>query len=692
MADERGLSRRQVLAGLAAVGLAGCGGREFESATTASGDSTDTRSPPATPTPTVDRTPTATPSPTDTASPTDTPTTTPAVTSTDTQTPERRIQFTGGGADAFADALQTIREGPATELRIAAGTHTLDASRAPTYEYPRDGARVHFDGTGLEGVTIAGPPPGEGTAEIVLRDPTRGFLLFRNPAGAVSTDRPRGPTVRDLIVRHDPPPHTQGEITALSEDRRRVTLALEAGFPAFDEPPFVGESIERTYANVFTADGQRVRRVAGDERSNFKLIADAERVADREWELRLADGIETGGLAVGRRLAVMPLHGNGSVFNHADLVEPTYERVTVRSSPYRTFNFNACDRPVVRDCVVAPAGRLVSTNADGVHCNNCTRGPLVEGCRFERGGDDTVVADTELLEVTEFVDDRTVRVAVDFGTRVAAGDRLTVATAALEPDGTTPAVASVDERGGGQTEQAVNPETITFTESVRDRLSVGDLLTGPRMRNRETVVRETTVRSIRARFVRFGGVAGGLIEDCDFAGTHGDGIELDAAGTVGGASGTKGWCTDVRIRNTRIDAAGLVGVPSGVPRGVFVGVDGGEGPSADSVTGRPHRNVEITNVEIRGTAGHGIEIGDCVGAQVTDTQITNPGRIPVIDVGRYGLGVRNASDVRVADTRVTSETDDLLGFGWRRESERVRTQGNEFRVDGESRSSELDRL
>lgn len=621
---------------------------------------------------------------------TDARTATTAATRTKTETKtETVVRFDGGGSAAFADALDAVRGEPGAVLQLDAGTYRFDASQAPSYEYPFDDHRVHFDGVGLTDVTIAGPPPDAGgTAECVLADPTRGFLSIQNPAGATAADRPRGPTVRDLAVRHDPLPYTQGRIEALTDDRRAITLALEEGFPGVEGPPFAEPEPLLVSANVFTADGDRLRRVTGDARSNFKRFASIEPAAQRRVALRLADGIEPGGLAVGRRLALVPRHRNATLFLHSDLIEPTYERVTVRSTPNFVFEFNACERPVLRDSAVTPPeSGLIATNADGVHCNNCPRGPLVERCTFRRTSDDSVVVDAELMAVRELVDDRTVRVYADFGTRVGGGDRLTSTTPRLERRGTLPPVEKVDQRGGGITTDPVNPELLVFSDPIAERLSVGDTLIGPRMRNRGTVVRDSTVRATRARFLRFGGVLGGTVENNTFLGTNSDGIEIAGAGDVReGFSDLKGWSEDVLVRGNEIVDTGLVGVPSGVPRAVFVGVDGGEGLApAPSTTGRPHRNVRIVDNTIRSVAGHGIEVADIDGATVENNRIEGFGRLSPVAIGRYGLGVRNAGDVTVRNTTVATDDTDAAGFGWRAESDSVATGGNEFVVAGERR-------
>lgn len=662
MDDGTPTSRRAYLAAVgAATGLAGCGGTE------------------STPTPSEDPTDTSTDSPTATADP---PTETPTDEPTETEPPEELL-FDGGGASAFAEALDRLREGPVDTLRFAPGTYRFDASEAPDYEFPLDDFRVHFDGRDLGDVTFVGPGPDEGEATVVLEDPTRGFLLFDGGT----------PRVRDLTVRHDSWPMTQGTIREF-DGEQSVTLELESGYPTFEQSPFVADhEPDEVAASVFEADGRRVRGVTGAERGNYKRVAETEPLGGRRYRVTFEDGVEMGGLETGRRLAVVARHVGASAFVCVDCLEPTLDRVRLRSAAGFALWFVACDGPVVTDSVLAPddgSGRLVSVNADGIHCDNGPGGPRVEGCRIERAGDDAVVADDELLVVDSFESDRTVRVRGTFGSRVAGGDELTVASPKLvlleELFGDLPPVAEVDERGGGVTTDTVNPETITFESGVRDRLRVGDLLTGPRMRNADTLVRGNTIREIRARFVRIGGADGVRILDNEFVGTHSDGVEVEAVGGEG-AGFPKGWSTDVEIRGNRIVDAGLVGVPAGVPHGVFVGADTGEaGPSETTSSGRPHSTVTVAENEVVGTGGPGVAVHDASGVTVSGNRVEDPGRLPGPDWAAYGVGLWNVGSATVARTTVTTGVDDLNGFGWRRDAT-LDTTGNGYVVGGEEREA-----
>jgi hypothetical protein len=655
-------------------------------------ESTETTPPPT-------GTSTASPTPEDTATGTNTATAvettgeqvatgTASSTSTDSDDGESDVRkFDGGGAAAFADALDWLAEDAGRTLRFVPGTYRFDASQVPDYGYPLDAYRTHFGTTGLEDAAIVGPPPeADGTAEVVLADPTRGFLLFADATA---------PTVRDLTVRHDPWPQTQGTIRRLGDGGRTVTLALDEGFPTFDESPFAADPAPEVAASVFESDGSRVERVTGDERGNFKRVASTERVGDRTYRLELAPGVESGGLAVGRRLGVVARRTSAGAVVCVDTRRPSVERLTVRSAPGFCLWFVASDRPRVTETTLATATdgeRLVSVNADGVHCDNCPRGPRVERCRFERCGDDTVVADNELLIVDGFEDDRTVRIRSTFGARVGAGDRLTAASPTLEVRGTLPPVAEVDERGGGVTTDVVNPELVVFESAVDGTLAAGDLLTGPRLRNADTVVHDCVARSIRARYVRLGGVDGATVAGNEFVGTHSDGVEVEAVGNTSESSGfPKGWSADVTVADNRIERTGLVGVPSGVPRGVHVGADVGES-FGEVRSGRPHGSVTLSGNEVVETAGPGIEVHDAAAATVRDNRVVEPGRIPLVERGNYGVGLRNVGAATVEETVVSTAAERLNGFGWRQGVDGLSASDNRYVVDGRDREPELESI
>ena len=66
--------------------------------------------------------------------------------------------------------------------------------------------------------------------------------------------------------------------------------------------------------------------------------------------------------------------------------------------------------------------RLLSTNSDGVHCQQNLRGPIIENCRFESMADDSVNIYYYPNTITAVISDTVLR-ATRHGT-IDAGDRL----------------------------------------------------------------------------------------------------------------------------------------------------------------------------------------------------------------------------------------------------------------------------
>jgi len=99
------------------------------------------------------------------------------------------VEFDGGGAAAFAEALSTVETEPGSTLRIVDDPHRLDASEAP--DTGNEDIRTHFILDGAEDVV-----EGNDTS-LVFEDPTCGALFVQNTlrdVGLVSiaTGRPEG--------------------------------------------------------------------------------------------------------------------------------------------------------------------------------------------------------------------------------------------------------------------------------------------------------------------------------------------------------------------------------------------------------------------------------------------------------------------------------------------------------------------
>lgn len=655
MDDRDGTRRRTFLAALAAgiVGTAGCASNGDEPGTTASRSTTTDR---------TTRRPTGTP--------TRTPTPTRTDTGTETRTTEPRevVEFDGGGAAAFADALAALAAVPGRTLSIAPGTHRLDATAAPT---DLD-VRTHFALADAADATIEG-----NGATLVFEDPTRGGLSVTGADGL---------TVRNLTVEYDPVPYSQTTVTERSADGRELVVEVQSGFPTLTHRLY--DRAARVLGTVYRETGAPLGPVNGHG-GHYKRFASTTHLGGRRFRLRLADGVGAGGLAVGRVLAVIPRFPEARPLRFERSLRPRVDTVTVRAAPGFAVYFNYCARPVARNVTVAPppgSGRVLATNADGIHVNNCREDPQVADCRLTRTGDDAIVVDAQLVTVREVVGPRTVRVAPSVGSLVGAGDRMAAASAAFERKGDLPRVAAIDMQAGGRTTGPELPELIEFEATVADVLDPGDFLTARPFENRGFALRRNEVRDVHARMVRIGGAADGVVAENRLVGNNNDGILVEATGR----GAPKRWVDDVTIRNNALADVGLVSVTAGRPEGIVVDVDGTPVHARDGppTTGRPHRNVTIVDNTVQGVATTGIHLADAADAAVLENRVVDPGRIPMTSLDAYGIGLDNASRVQVRGNRVVGTAADVDGFGWRVASEDVRSGENELTVAGTKRPAE----
>jgi hypothetical protein len=143
------------------------------------------------------------------------------------------------------------------------------------------------------------------------------------------------------------------------------------------------------FGNVFTEAGElKLGAVQGGD----AFIADMSIAASNV--VRIRNRHPLGDLAIGDRFAwPARVAGGGQAVALRLCTQCRVEAVTVHSAPVLAFMANDSDALEFVKCVIdvpAKSGRLYAGNADGVHCKSARRGPLVEGCRFERHGDDSV--------------------------------------------------------------------------------------------------------------------------------------------------------------------------------------------------------------------------------------------------------------------------------------------------------------
>ena len=268
--------------------------------------------------------------------------------------------------EAFSDALDEMAAiiGPKV-LDIPAGTYLL---RPPD---DASNARGHVVLGNQKNLTLRGEP---GTLLVMQSAFHHGILV----AGCENV------RLESLTVDYDPVPFTQGTIVEVDPEASRFVLALDDGFPRISAPHM---SAEKTKHRVY-------------------LYRPGTTLKLNEYYDQYVEGIEPlddNRVRVTSRNPVLPefvgLRGAMVARRKADAVRFTGSRlctadnVVVHSAPGLGFGLQNTDRIRLERCRIRQrpgTGRLMSTNADGIHVKWGRRGPHVVDCWLQGMGDDSV--------------------------------------------------------------------------------------------------------------------------------------------------------------------------------------------------------------------------------------------------------------------------------------------------------------
>ncbi len=285
----------------------------------------------------------------------------------------------GAVPDGKTEAGNAIREairvataaGPGGEVVLAAGTYRVSSAKG--YCFPIQRARD---------LTVRGA--GAAT-KIVIANPTLGAFNV-----AISTNV----TVRDLVVDYDPLPFCQGTIRAVDREAGHFDLEVEAGYPTPDAENFA--SAHEQYGKWGMIVDRATRRIKAGTPDHY-MTPRWEPVSGRVWRFFPKDahhrrnlqfmhpGDAYVHLARGHAGAVLMAHGCDGV---------RFEKVIIHSSPGLAVGLVGNRGEIVvrgLDVQFPPnTTRLLTTNADGVHCQQNRAGPLIEHCYFEGMADDAV--------------------------------------------------------------------------------------------------------------------------------------------------------------------------------------------------------------------------------------------------------------------------------------------------------------
>ncbi|MBL9136209.1 MAG: right-handed parallel beta-helix repeat-containing protein [Verrucomicrobiales bacterium] len=296
--------------------------------------------------------------------------------------PTRVFQVTdfGTSAERAVDAGPALRaaiaaaraSGPGAEVVLPAGEYRIRRAE-------KTGACVNIENA--EGLTIRGVGA---ETRVIVTDPTAGAFVFRQCRRAV---------LRDLVIDYDPVPFCQGWVRGIDAAAGSFDVEIETGFPEPGSENFLKAA--EPYGKWGMIMDPEARRIRTGTPDHF-MTPRWESLGERRWRFFTADDHYRSQLRYMRvgdgYLHLARGHGSAVVAHDCDGVR--IERITLHASPGLAVGLIANrGEMVVRQLEVrfAPNRRgWLTTNADGVHCQQNRTGPIIEDCYFEGMADDAI--------------------------------------------------------------------------------------------------------------------------------------------------------------------------------------------------------------------------------------------------------------------------------------------------------------
>lgn len=269
-----------------------------------------------------------------------------------------------------ATIQKAIESGKPAEVRLGKGVYHVDGTTDEFAIFSLHQARH---------LTIRGE--GDST-ELIITNPRLG-AFFLSDCNDVH--------ITGFSVDYDPLPFTQGLIESVSPEAGWFDLAIAEGYDGLDQPWY--SSVEKPFGcwgMVYEQTGRVLKKGASD---HF-MIDHWQKMTPGIWRLFVPDGAKASlsELEPGDPYVQMARTGFGAVFFH-NSADCSASNLKIHASPGLAFGSQISDGIVFRGNRVIHKpnqDRLLTTNADGIHCQQNRRGPVIEDCLLEGMADDGV--------------------------------------------------------------------------------------------------------------------------------------------------------------------------------------------------------------------------------------------------------------------------------------------------------------
>ena len=515
----------------------------------------------------------------------------------------------------------------AERVRIPPGTYRLTPTGKPS---------AHLTFKGVHGLEV----DARGVL-LTMAKPKHTLVAFRDCSGM---------RVRGLTIDCESLLFTQGVVAAIEPNGGWYDVHIEDGYPTDldalgrPRPMSIFDPKTREFKNA-VADlylGGLERRGADTWRA-FPVKEVIGRHRFPTSTVQLGD------------LAAIPFSG-GPAITCRGCENMTFEDVTIHHSGNMAFHeHGGGGNTTLRRCRVMRkpgTSRLLSTCADGFHCKNMRRGPLVEECLFEGMHDDGINVHGMFSRVVE----------------PAKGSLVTTAPCFLEWAKPSDGVeffrsASGDSLGVFKVLSCARLPVAEYREKARkywpssgyrlayrvqlDRPPVvepGDAMVSLNYVGDGYVIRNNTFRNHRYRAILAKG-ANGLIEGNQIYGCSNDAISLTPI-----LYSECGFSRNVIVRGNTIRRVGMLPWHRAA---IKVSVFGGK-----TITGREHRNITIENNIIEDPGSNAILVTNASGVAIRNNRISEIGRRRVSSRSPVAIEIRQSEQVSISGNIVVASSSE----------------------------------